>query len=168
MSEGIEPSTSFEMDETEQPCLSGFVEECTRIRRAFWALGTPPSVFYVLRPDLQGYLLVKTLADATGFIVSVSWSGQLLAAGGHEVRVYDAAQARRDGRQGEGEEEVGSFRAGASVFLGAFIRICHVGQPARLETCKQRFVQRQALSNRECVLDAALNQMEALGHPVPS
>ena len=133
-------------------------------------LRTPTSVLYVLRLDLQGYSLVKTLADATGFIYSVSWSGQLLAAGGRDkkVRVYDAAQARRDGRQGECEEEVGSFRAGASVFLGAFIRICHVGQPARLETCKQRFVQRQALSNRECVLDAALNQMEALGHPVPS
>ena len=133
-------------------------------------LRTPTSVLYVLRLDLQGYSLVKTLADTTNDISSVSWSGQLLAAGAHDkkVRVYDAAQARRDGRQGEGEEEVGSFRAGASVFLGAFIRICHVGQPARLETCKQRFVQRQVLSNRECVLDAALNQMEALGHPVPS
>ena len=133
-------------------------------------LRTPTSVLYVLRLDLQGYSLVKTLADTTFSIYSVSWSGQLLAAGAGDkkVRVYDAAEARRDGRQGEGEEEVGSFRAGASVFLGAFIRICHIGQPARLETCKQRFVQRQVLSNRECVLDAALNQMEALGHPVPS
>ena len=58
-------------------------------------LRTPTSVLYVLRLDLQGYSLVKTLADNTN---DISWSGQLLAAGAadEKVRVYDAAQARRD------------------------------------------------------------------------
>ena len=66
-----------------------------------------PAIPDCFMPSLQDSSLIRTLHDASGQILSVSWCGQWLAAGGADkkVRVYNAAQdgARQQVAQGRAQ-----------------------------------------------------------------